>query len=54
MVKQKFMFLVKSMMVKLLIYHTGMCIKGLESWWMAKSITREIVSGPLITAIKKQ
>ena len=27
------------MMVKLLIYHTGMCIKGPESWWIAKSIT---------------
>ena len=26
------------MMVKLLIYHTGMCIKGPESWWIAKSI----------------
>ena len=53
------------MTVKLLIYHTGMCIKGPESWWIAKSITphlvvnREIVidfaipqlSGPLITPI---
>ena len=27
------------MMVKLLISHTGMCIKGPESWWIAKSIT---------------
>ena len=53
------------MMVKLLIYHTGMCIKGPESWWIAKSITsqlltREIVtdfaihqlSGPLITPFR--
>ena len=26
-------------MVELLIYNTGMCIKGPESWWIAKSIT---------------
>ena len=54
-------------MVKLLIYHTGMCIKGPESWWIAKSITISQVvnqskinpqlplvhqlSGPLITPI---
>ena len=31
------------MMVKLLIYHTGMCIKGPESWWIAKSITPQLV-----------
>ena len=31
------------MMVKLLIYHTGMCIKGPESWWNAKSITPQLV-----------
>ena len=31
------------MMVKLLIYHTGMCIKGPESWWIAKSITPHLV-----------
>ena len=42
-VKQKFVFLVKYMMVKLLIYHTGMCIKGPESWWIAKSITPQLV-----------
>ncbi len=41
--KQKFVFLVKYMMVKLLIYHTGMCIKGPESWWIAKSITPQLV-----------
>ena len=34
-VKQKFVFF---MMVKLSIYRTGMCIKGPESWWIAKSI----------------
>ena len=38
-VRQKFVFLVECVMVKLLIYHTGMCIKGPESWWIAKSIT---------------
>ena len=42
-VKQKFVFLVKYMMVKLLIYHTGMCIKGPKSWWIAKSITPQLV-----------
>ena len=31
------------MMVKLLIYHTGMSIKGPESWWIAKSITPQLV-----------
>ena len=31
------------MMIKLLIYHTGMCIKGPESWWIAKSITPQLV-----------
>ena len=31
------------MMVKLLIYHTGMCIKGPESWWIAESITPQLV-----------
>jgi len=31
------------MMVKLSIYHTGMCIKGPESWWIAKSITPQLV-----------
>ena len=31
------------MMVKLLLYHTGMCIKGPESWWIAKSITPQLV-----------
>ena len=31
------------MIVKLLIYHTGMCIKGPESWWIAKSITSQLV-----------
>ena len=31
------------MIVKLLIYHTGMCIKGPESWWIAKSITPQLV-----------
>ena len=31
------------MMVKLLVYHTGMCIKGPESWWIAKSITPQLV-----------
>jgi hypothetical protein len=41
--KQKFVFLVKYMMVKLLIYNTGMCIKGPESWWIAKSITPQLV-----------
>ena len=41
-VKQKFVFLVK-LMVKLLIYHTGMCIKGPESWWIEKSITPQLV-----------
>ena len=30
-VKKKFVFLVKCMMVKLLTYHTGICIKGPES-----------------------
>jgi hypothetical protein len=34
---------IKDMMVKLLIYHTGMCIKGPESWWIAKSITPQLV-----------
>ena len=51
-------------MIKLLIYHTGMCIKGPESWWIAKSITPQLVVnqskinpqlhqllGPLITPI---
>ena len=31
------------MIIKLLIYHTGMCIKGPESWWIAKSITPQLV-----------
>jgi len=31
------------MMVKLLIYHTGMCIKVPENWWIAKSITPQLV-----------
>ena len=31
------------MMIKLLIYHTGMCIKGPESWWIAKSTTPQLV-----------
>jgi hypothetical protein len=35
--------LVKYMMVKLLVYHTGMCINGPESWWIAKSITPQLV-----------
>ena len=26
-------------MVKLSVYHTGICMKGPESWWIAKSIT---------------
>jgi hypothetical protein len=30
-------------MVKLLIYHTGMCIKGPGSWRIAKSITTHLV-----------
>ena len=42
-VNQKFVFLVNYIMVKLLIYHTGMCIKGPESWWIAKSITPQLV-----------
>ena len=28
------------MTVKLLIYHTGMCIKGPESWWI------DVIKGP--------
>ena len=50
------------MILKLLIYHTGMCIKGPESWWIAKSITPQLVvnqskinpqqlSGPLISTV---
>ena len=31
------------MMVRLLMYHTGMCIKGPENWWIAKSITPQLV-----------
>ncbi len=31
------------MIVKLLIYHTGMCIKGPKSWWIAKFITPQLV-----------
>ena len=25
------------------IYHTGMCIKGPENWWIAKSIIPQLV-----------
>ena len=32
-----------SMMVILLVYHTGMCIKGPKSWWITKSITPQLV-----------
>ena len=31
------------MIVKLLIYRTGMSIKGPDSWWIAKSITPQLV-----------
>ena len=41
--KAKICVFSKYMMAKLLIYHTGMCIKGPESWWIAKSITPQLV-----------
>ena len=31
------------MMIKLLVHHTGMCIKGPKSWWIAKSITSQLM-----------
>ena len=41
--KAKICVFSKYMMAKLLIYHTGMCIKGPKCWWIAKSITPQIV-----------